>query len=184
MTRPSRPLLMLSAMGTAMVAGWASGLTRALEPAALAQWFVEAGPVGVVLFVAVFAGSTLLGVPGVVFLVAAVLTWGPWLGSAVGLVGALVTAAVNFTVMRRVGGTAPTPRARWMRQALAGLERRPQLITAALRATTVLAPPVTAALALSSIRTRDYLVGSAVGLLAPIAVVAWSSDCLLAKLLT
>ena len=172
--------LTLTGMGT----GWATGLTEQLSPTVLQAWLVEAGPLGVVAFVALFTGGTLMGVPGLVFLFAALLAWGPLHGAGVAMVGAVVALSVNFAVIRAVGGDAgASVEARWARWALDRVEDRPLLATAMLRATTVLAPPVTAALALSSIRYREYLLGSVVGLVVPIVGYALSFECLVAKLL-
>jgi uncharacterized membrane protein YdjX (TVP38/TMEM64 family) len=179
----ARVLTMGAGLVAAAVVAWASGLSQWLTPQALQELLAQAGPWGAVWFVGLFAAGTLFSVPGVVFIAAALLVWGPVHGGLLALVGGVVSAATQLCVLRRVGGRAEPgtgPTMRPVAWALGQLEARPVTATATLRALTVLAPPVNIALALSPLRARDHLVGTAAGLLVPITVYAVFFDCLFA----
>lgn len=183
------PRLRLGALTGGLVSlaavAYASGLSDALTPTAIQGVLHDAGPAGMVGFLVVFALGTLASIPGVVFIFAALLAYGPVTGGLLSLAGGILAAALNFCVIRKVGGDAAAGLDhRAVRWSLARLEQRPVAATAALRALTVLAPPVNVALALSPIRYRDYVVGTALGLIAPIGVYAVFFDCLVAKALS
>lgn len=131
----------------------------------------EAGAWGGALFVGTFCVGELVHVPGLVFVAVAVLSYGPLLGGFVAFFGALVSLTVTFFVIRSVGGKPLTrikgARFQWW---MARLEARPVRTIALLRLVFILSPPLNYALALSGIRYREYLVGSALGLLPPTAL--------------
>ncbi len=130
-----------------------------------------AGLAGVVTFVGFFALGELLHVPGLVFVAAAVGVWGPGRGAVVAGVGSLVSLATSFVFVRAIGGR-PLGEVKWAfaRRLLGSLEARPVLTIAALRTVLILSPPVTYALALSNVRFRDYMLGSALGLVVPLSI--------------
>lgn len=133
----------------------------------------HAGAAGVGLFILIFAVGELLHVPGMVFVAAGVMAWGPFAGGVVSYLAALVSVSVVFVVVRTIGGqplaTVTQPR---VRAILARLDRRPILTVALLRLVLWIAPPVNYALALSTVRYRDYAAGSALGLAPPAALAA------------
>jgi uncharacterized membrane protein YdjX (TVP38/TMEM64 family) len=133
----------------------------------------HAGAAGVGLFIVAFAVGELLHVPGMVFVAAAVLAWGRVGGGALSYVAALVSVSFGFFVVRAIGGqplaTIKQPRVRAL---LLRVEERPVLTVALLRLLLWLAPVVNYALALSSVRFRDFVLGSALGLVIPVAVAA------------
>jgi uncharacterized membrane protein YdjX (TVP38/TMEM64 family) len=133
----------------------------------------HAGALGLVLYALAFAVGELLHVPGLVFVAAAVTAWGHAAGGLAAYVGALGSVSVSFVVVRAIGGQplATVERA-WMKRALAALERRPVVVVAGLRLVLFMAPTANYALALSPVRYRDYLIGSALGLALPIALTA------------
>ncbi|MBE2249882.1 MAG: VTT domain-containing protein [Myxococcus sp.] len=147
----------------------------------LQQAVVEAGVWGFVVFVVCFTVGQLLQVPGVVFVLAARAAWGPVLGFTNAYVGALVAAGVGFLLVRTLGGQ-PLGDVTWgpARRILAGLERRPVLTIASLRAVMLLSPPLNYALALSPVRQHHHLMGSALGLVVPVAAVVFLSESALA----
>jgi uncharacterized membrane protein YdjX (TVP38/TMEM64 family) len=158
-----------------------TGVGDLLAPARLQQAVAEAGLWGFGVFVICFCVGQLLQVPGVVFILVARAAWGPLLGFANAYVGALVAAAVVFLLVRAAGGT-PLGGLTWgpARRVLSGLERRPVLTVASLRAVMLLSPPLNYALALSPVRQAHHLIGSALGLVAPIAAVMFLSESALA----
>jgi uncharacterized membrane protein YdjX (TVP38/TMEM64 family) len=175
-----RLLLLLLAILALWTTAWATGLTERFTREGIQGFVAGKGAWGVAAFVAVFAAGQLLRVPSFVFLAAAVAAYGRERGIPVALLGALVSAAVSFAVVRVCAG-----------QALAGVERpvvgrllrkidrRPVLTVALLRLIFQTAPPLNYALPMTTVRWRDHLLGSALGLPAPVAAMAMVFDWLL-----
>lgn len=172
-----RRLGLVLVLVTLFVLASVTGVRELLTPARLQQAVADAGLWGFGLFVVCFSVGQLLQVPGVVFILVARAAWGPVLGFANAYVGALVAAGVVFLLVRTVGGK-PLGRITWgpARRVLAGLERRPVLTIASLRAVLLLNPPLNYALALSPVRHGHHLLGSALGLVLPIAAVMFLSE--------
>jgi len=162
--------------------GAALGLTEYLSTETLQIWMRAAGLPGAIGFIAIFAVGNLLGVPGLVFIVASLLAYGKGTGMAVALLGSLAALTLNFWTVRLVGGSTKAPEAPtgWTARVLGGLSRRPVRTVFVLRNLMILSPPLNYALALSSIRYRDYMAGSTLGLLAPIGFYALFLDRLAA----
>jgi uncharacterized membrane protein YdjX (TVP38/TMEM64 family) len=140
----------------------------------------DAGALGIVLYVLAFALGVLLQVPGMVFVGAAVLAYGRAVGYVVALGGAIFAVCLSFAFVRAVGGQPLGSVQRpFIRRLLARLEAKPIRTLAVMRVFLFISPPVTYALALSSIRFRDYAAGSALGLVIPTAVVTWTLDWVL-----
>lgn len=164
------------------VIGRATGATERLSPDGLRELVEGAGVAGVVGFLALFVVGELLHVPGLVFIGAAVALWGPARGGAIAGVGALLSLATSFVVVRAIGGTPlGAVKNGLARRILRHLDVRPVATVAAVRAVFILSPPVTYALALSGIRFRDYFVGSAVGLVPPLLVAVCVADRLVGR---
>lgn len=154
------------------VGGRQSGLLERIDIDSVRAWVEGAGAWGVVLFVAAFAAGELLHVPGMIFVAAGILAWGKVAGFGVALVAAVISISVSFVVVRRIGGTAFAGIDRpIVKRLLARLESRPISTVFVLRVFLWLAPALNYALALTTIRFRDYLVGSALGLVPPILAV-------------
>jgi uncharacterized membrane protein YdjX (TVP38/TMEM64 family) len=153
------------------VAGRLTGLTELLSAARIRAALGAAGAWGPPLLVAAFCAGELAHVPGAVFIAAAVVCYGRIGGGALGLIGALASLSVTFAVVRAVGGK-PLAGVRWafVRRMLAHLDARPVRTIALLRLVLWMAPHLNYALALSGVRFRSYLAGSALGLAVPIAL--------------
>ena len=147
------------------IAGQTSGLLDDLDAEAVREKVRAAGPLGVLLFLAIFSGGLLVGLPGMAFLAASFLAYGTTFGFVVALVGSMVAITISFLLVRFTGGTAlATVERPLIKRALAHLDRRPVGTVAVLRLIFWLAPPLNYALALTALRLRDYLVGSFLGL--------------------
>jgi uncharacterized membrane protein YdjX (TVP38/TMEM64 family) len=171
---PWRRLGLLAGLLIALwVVGAATGWTDSLTLESIPGLVRAAGFWGALLYIAVFAAGELIHVPGLVFMLAAMVVWGPVAGGAMAYVGGLTSLAISFAVVRTVGGKAlGKVQNRWMIRALAALDDRPIRTVALLRLTFWLAPPLNYALALSNVRMRDYLVGSALGFVLPVLGIA------------
>lgn len=176
-----RPLLLLLAMVALWLVVGRSEWARSLSAESLEQTVTAAGPWGVLVFFAIFAGGQVAQLPGVIFIVAARLAFGPALGFVAAYVGSLLAVTVTFAVVRAAGGqplesVSFAPARRW----LGRLEAKPVQTVALLRAVMLLSPPLNYALALAPLRPRAHLAGSALGLVVPVAVVVFLSEAVLA----
>ena len=158
----------------------AFGLREALSPEGIRELAVGAGCVGVLAYLGAFSLGSLVQVPGAAFLVGARVAYGPGMGFVWAYLGALAAITLSFVVVRAVGGRA-LDEIRWkpMRTMLDKLDERPVRTVVALRSVLMLAPPLNYALAMSRVRFRDYFVGSAIGLAAPVAAWVFLSDVVL-----
>ena len=183
---PSRLRLALLAafLGGLFVFGWASGWADRFTLDGVRESIQGAGAWGVLLFFGVFALGELLHVPGILFVAAAVLAYGRVAGGLTAYAGALSSVVVSFAVVRAVGGRplGSLKNAR-LRRVLDRLEERPVRVVALLRLVLWMAPPLNYALALSPVRFRDYVLGSALGLVVPLALAAAFIDWFVSYLL-
>jgi uncharacterized membrane protein YdjX (TVP38/TMEM64 family) len=170
-SKSSRLRLLLAAalfLGLYGIGTW-TGLLDDLDTTAVRQMVVEAGVLGILVYVVIFALGELVHVPGIVFVGAGTLAYGPWGGFGMGLLGAIVSVSVSFFVVRFVGGNALARVERpFMRRMLAKLDSQPIRTVAILRLVFWLAPPLNYALAMTNVRYRDYLAGSIIGLVVPV----------------
>ena len=138
---------------------------------------------GLVVFVVLFALGNLIQIPGWIFLAAAVLALGRLWGGAVTYVAAVASCIFTFVTIRALGGDAlRLLENRVAVRILRELDAHPVTSVALLRILFQTVPALNYALALSGIRFRDYLVGTLIGLPAPIAVYCLFFDFLAARL--
>ena len=151
--------------------GWASGLTDQLNKEDLRAAVLEAGPWGVLLFVALNCLGIFIYLPGVVFVTGAVLIYGYWLGMLVAFAGGLMAISVSFAITRSVGG-APLVKVRRprLRALLSKLHRKPVVYMSLLRVFMQTSPALNTILSLSGVRYRDYLAAALIGMWVPIVV--------------
>ena len=134
------------------------------------------GWLAVPLFLLIMAAGELLHLPGMAFIVVARLVFGPSVGFLLGYAGAVFAVTVSFVFARQLVAAARSttepwrPRWKFAQRALDRLEARPVQTVALLRTFLWLAPPLSYALASSRLRFRDHVVGSALGLFAPVLV--------------
>ena len=160
-------------MAVLFAVGHFTGLTDYLTRENLRALMESLGVWGVVLFVVLFAVGEFMHVPGIVFVLAALLAYGRVGGAVAAYLGALASVSFSFFLVRRVGGQAlaHVKRAR-IAKVLAHLDRHPIPTIAVMRMFLFLLPAVNYGLAMTRVRFRDYLVGSAIGLLPPMIVIA------------
>ena len=153
-----------------VVIGKVTGLTDRLAADELRASLQAAGAWGALLFIAAFSVGELIHIPGFVFIAVAIVVYGRVDGAVLSLVGAVVSVIVSFLVVRGVGGRALEEIERpLIKKALEKLDTRPVRTVVILRLIFWMAPPLNYALALSSVRFRDYVAGSIVGLILPVA---------------
>ncbi|MCB9649898.1 MAG: TVP38/TMEM64 family protein [Deltaproteobacteria bacterium] len=160
---------MVGVLALIFVAALASGVADDVDPERVRAAIVAAGPWGVALFVAMFVVGELIHIPGMVFVLAGVLTYGRSMGFLVALLGAVASVAFSFWLVRTFGGQALTHiRFKLLQRMLGKLDARPVQTVFVLRSIFWIAPALNYALAMSRVRFRDYLVGSTLGLVLPI----------------
>ena len=162
-------------------AGRYSGLTENIDAERIRQLVIDTGGWGWLLYVAVFAGGEFIHIPGMIFVASGILVYGKFLGFVLGFVASVVSVSVSFWLVRLLGGTPLGNLERpWLQRGLAHLDTRPIRTVFLLRLFLWLAPALNYALALTHVKYRDYLIGSALGLIVPVAGAALLFDWLFA----
>ncbi len=152
-----------------------------LDVAALQRAARAWGKWSALAFVGAFGLGVTLHVPGLIFVGAGVLTFGRELAFVLGLLGAFVGVSANFFTTRLIAGQQLTAlRSARLKKLLARIDERPILTVAALRSIAFVSPPLNTALALSRVSYRDFALGSALGLVIPMAVVTLVIERLMA----
>lgn len=165
------------------VIGYATGLRERFTVEGLRKQAIGTGAWGVLAYCAAFCAGELLYIPGTVFLVAAVLAWGRLAGGAIAFAASMLAVTVTFVLVRGAGGKPLGESTRpWVRKILSRLDRNPIGVVFALRLIFWTSPPVNYALGLSSLRLRDHTIGSALGLVLPVASVALFTESVLRML--
>lgn len=176
-----RAVIVMLVLAAVFVGAAVSGAFDDVDPETIRAAVQSAGVWGVVLFVVGFALGELVHIPGMVFVAGAVLAYGQVGGFAVGLLGAVFSVTVSFLLVRTFGGQA-LEKIRWkfVQRLLAKLDARPVRTVVMLRLVLWLAPALNFALAMTRVRFRDYLLGSTLGLLVPVAGMALFFEQLMA----
>lgn len=163
-------LLALAALfvGLWVVGKWA-GLGEWASPERIMALMRDSGPWGWLIFIGAWMGLAQMQLPGMIFIVAAMLIYGPVAGGVLSWFGGMITLALTFAVIRGVGGTplAQTQRP-WVRRALDHLDERPVRTIALLRAILVMNPAINFPIILGGVSFREHTLGSALGLVPPI----------------
>lgn len=137
----------------------------------------RAGFLGILTFLGLWVLSYLMQIPGIVFIVAALLGWGALGGSLISFVGLTAATSVSFWTIRTVGGSpASDIENSWARKMLDQLEDRPIRTVTVLRTVFLVNPVVNLSLVLTDVRFRDYLVGSMLGFILPLGVIACATE--------
>lgn len=162
--------LFVGLMGVAQITGLADQ-TPAEFIANLRELMTSAGGWGFLLLTVLFLIGELLHLPGMLFVAAAVLSYGQFVGGILGYISAVLAVSFTFGVVRTVGGSPlKEMENRWVQRVLFALDDRPIRTVALLRVPLSLAPQLSYAFALSNVKFRDHLIGSAIGLVPPIAL--------------
>lgn len=183
LTAHQRILCLLAFLGTlfvtAQLAGWRDLFSLDALQANLAQRPLLAFG----SFALLFTLGNLLQIPGSLFLIAAVLALGKYWGGLTTYLGATLSCALVFPLVRTIGGSSLSGvEHRLLRHFVHQLETRPIRAVTALRILFQTLPALNYTLALSSLRFRHYLLGTLLGLPLPIALYCLFFDALLAFL--
>ena len=148
-----------------------------ISPQRVHEAIDSAGVLGVVVYVVGFALAELLHLPALVFITAGILKWGKLTGWILSLVMAPLSCGFSFIVVRRIGGQA-LEKVQWklVKRAMFHLKEKPVKTLVAIRSVLFLSPSINYALALSSISLRDFMIGSAIGLVTPLTLIVLLID--------
>ncbi|NRA01122.1 MAG: VTT domain-containing protein [Myxococcales bacterium] len=160
-----------------VLAVYTSGLDDQLRPDAIRALLLDAGPWGPPLFWAIFALGEMVAIPSVLFVIVAGITWPRESALAISWVGAVVSATSVFVVARYlardlVQGRMPA-RLRWLES---WTESRPLLGVILIRLVTFMAPWTHLVLAVSRVRVRDYVLGTAIGVIPAIVALVLAGE--------
>lgn len=173
------PLRWVAMAALVIGGGFAAHAASGLDEETIQTAMSDAGVFGFVLFLAAFVIGQTLQLPGMPFVLAARVAYGPIVGFAASYIAAILAVSAVFLVVRGLGGNALTRlKWSWAKKAMAKVENKPLITVIGLRAVFALSPPLNYALALSPVRFRQHIAGSAVGLLVPITIWVFLSDAL------
>ena len=159
-------VLLLGAMIAALLAGsFSTGLTEHLTMEVVRSTVAEAGMWGVGVYLLIFVGGQMLHLPGLIFIGAGAIAFGAGPGAVLALAGGTLATAVNFVFVRMVGGQ-PVKQLRHplARRGMLLLDQRPVSAVLGVRLVFFTSPAITTMFALSNVRFRDHLIGSAFGM--------------------
>ncbi|MCA9574547.1 MAG: VTT domain-containing protein [Sandaracinaceae bacterium] len=171
-TKTWRLVLLAALLVGLVVLGKVTGLAEHLTVPKIRAFMSELGVLGFVIYLVVFCLGELMHIPGMVFVLAAVVAYGEVVGGVAGFIGGVISVTCTFVLVRRVGGQ-PLGEIKWpiMRKVLELMDERPVAVVTVLRMLFAFAPPLNYALAMSSVRLRQYVIGSFIGL------IPWALAC-------
>ena len=148
-----------------------SGLRAHFNLQFLQQQIVEHQLSGLFIFILLFSLANLIQIPGWIFLAAAVLALGPYIGAIATYMAAIVSCVMTFLVIRLVGGDVLRQLDNnVIKRILRHLDEQPIRSVVFARTLFQTAPPLNYALAMSGIKFRQYLAGTLLGLPLPIFI--------------
>ncbi|MDQ3363937.1 MAG: VTT domain-containing protein [Myxococcota bacterium] len=151
--------------------------TGAVTPAKVGAWLESLGPAAPLIFIAAFLGGAFVGLPGMAFVIGGRLAFGPYVGFAVGFVGGMLAVTVPFILARRVRrpGMQPwRPRHPRLVRVFELLDTHPFRAVVVLRLILWFNPPLSYALAFTSVAPATYVAACATAL-APVVAVAMAA---------
>ncbi|MDF1665101.1 MAG: VTT domain-containing protein [Planctomycetota bacterium] len=168
-----RLLALVGLLGGLYAVGHYTGFIENFDQASLKTWVKESGPLGFLGLIAAFSVGMLLQVPGMLFVGVSIWVYGQTVGGILAHIGGVVALSVSFLVARTVGGRPlGAMKNKWAVKIFDRLDEHPISTVVILRLIFWFGPPINYALAFSNIKFRDYLIGSALGLIPIVAIVA------------
>lgn len=169
MKKTTRWILILAIFAALYAGGRALGIDHYLHADNLRTAVAAAGPLGPLLFFAIFIGAVLAQIPGIPFVIIAPALFHWPMAVFLSFLASNVAVLLNFEIVRRIGGNALAEvKNPWLRRILNSLDAHPIRAVFLLRLTTIMFPPVTGALALTNVSRQDHALGSALGMISPI----------------
>ena len=164
----------LGLLGVAFVGGaiylWQTG---SVTPTSIRDWLESLGPGAPILFVLAFVAGSFVGLPGIAFVIGGRLAFGPYVGFLLGYAGGLCAVSIPFIAARKLrkADAGWTPKNRHLARVFGMLGSHPFRSVLVLRLILWFNPPLSYALAFSTVPIRTYIVACAVALL-PVVTLA------------
>ncbi len=131
-----------------------------------------AGFWGLLIFFAVFLLGTLMNVPGAVFLIFAIITYGYFFGILLSYTSALSCAMINFLFARFIGGKALSEiQNKRIQKVLSKVDSHPISTLCWLRAFMLLSPVVNYTMALTNIKSKQFFIANAIAMIFPFVLI-------------
>lgn len=148
-----------------MYVGRHSGFSEYFSLSYLQQTIQNTGLFGIVLFGLVYVIATLMNIPGMIFLFVLFLVYDGFLGFGIGYISTLASMLAHFYFTRAVAGNVLTEiKHPLIKKYSDKLVEKPLKTTIILRLLLFISPPVNYALALSSIRSKHFVLGSMIAM--------------------
>ena len=145
-----------------------SGIDEWFNLESIKSLILGSGVKGILIYIGLFTLGTFMSLPGMLFIVVAFVVYGSLEGSFVAYLGALVAVTLNFMVIRQFGGSGLEDIQKpWVQKLLRRLDSKPISSIIILRSILWISPPINYTLALSSLSSRNYIIGTAIGLVLP-----------------
>jgi uncharacterized membrane protein YdjX (TVP38/TMEM64 family) len=153
--------------GIFFATGWRNHLNlRYLQDTLAAHQYT-----GLLVFVLLFTIGNLVQIPGWIFLAAAVLALGQWVGGLATYLAACTSCIVTFVLIRGLGGNALQQlENKTVIKVLKRLHTHPLQSIVVSRVVFQTLPALNYALAMSGVKLRHYVLGTLLGLPLPIAL--------------
>ena len=148
-----------------MILGRCTGLNQYFGLEYLTLTIKNTGIFGIVMFGVVYVIGTLMNIPGVIFLFVLFLVYDGIGGFFLGYVSTLVSMLAHFYFTRGLAGEVLAEIKHPLVKKYADkLTEKPLKTTIILRLLLFISPPVNYALAFSSIRSKDFILGSMIAM--------------------
>jgi uncharacterized membrane protein YdjX (TVP38/TMEM64 family) len=182
MLRWLRVALVVLAVGGLLAAAIHLGKPAWLSVDGMRRAVEAAGPLGPLVFMAVFVAGFFIPGPEILFAALGGVLFGGVHGFLYAYVASLVGATTTFLLVRYTAQEwaqrAPRHRFAWVRTLDDHLAVRGFTTVAGLRLVLFLAPPLNWALGATRVRTRDYLLGTATGIVPGLSASVYLGDAL------
>lgn len=131
----------------------------------------ETGYWGLLMFATLFVIGSFIQIPAMLFVLAAIITYGQIEGTIVGYLGVVLAMIVNFLVIKTLGGKLLHEiRNKRVQQLLLKMDARPVSTIIVLRLILWAAPVLNYTLAMTGVKSKDYIIGSTIGVIVPVMV--------------
>ena len=168
-------------VGGLFVLGTQSGIEAFFDLDHLRRMTSEAGLAGMVGFVGICTAGYLMQLPGLIFVLAALLGWGTITGGIMAFIGLTVATSVSFWTVRLVGGSPISDIEHdYVQKVLGQLDDHPVRTVVILRVLFLVKPVVNLSLVLTDVRFRDYFLGTIIGFILPLGFITVATDTVMA----
>ncbi len=126
---------------------------------------------GYLMFSGLFIIGSLIQIPAMIFVLAAILVYGPFEGMLISYLSVTLAMYINYLVIRYIGNNALHEiETKWVQRILLRLHQKPISTIVLLRLVFWASPLLNYTLAMTAVRPVHYVVGSSLGIILPLAI--------------